>query len=806
MNKLKRALALLLAAASALSLAACGGSAGTGGGAKAETAAEAPAPEYIYKADFKRIYSGASDAGIAPLAMTDEGVYCAAMERVGERIPEGVTPEYDGQYGIYEARLSFVSFDGKQTRLENYVPLKTETDGEGRRDFVTSSHPESVTVDNDGNLVVLEQVFTSYSEAPENVGANDAEYFSYDNSTTLSFLRVLDKTGAELSCAQIDLPDDSYINGMYVDADGSVVIGSGAEIYAFGTDGEKRYSIQPDGYVYGVTRIRDGRIAASVYENSGGSAVRIIDGKAKALGSESYAVPDNAYELIPGSGGYDFYFTAGSGFYGFSLESGEAEALFNWVDSDVSGDSVHYLRVGADGAVRALSIEYSSKGDEYTVDLVTLTRTPYDSVPQKERLTLATVYSGYELRNAVIKFNRGSDKYHIDIRDYYELTGSDDYAAAQTKLNTELMAGTLPDIIDLGSDMPYEQLAAKGLLEDLYPFIDADSELDRSDFFPNVLEAYEVDGKLCAAVPEFGIMSVMGASSVVGDTPGWTYDDYYAALAAMPEGCQGLDIYFTKETMLQVGLAIDMNRYMDWTSGRCNFDSDAFKQLLAFSNQFRSEAELEDYEITEEDSAASRISQGQQMLTQVSLYSFDEGSNDNPFKTDVTYIGFPNATGEPGNVLVGMEAFGITTACRDKDAAWQFVRTFLTEKYQLDGYSFPTNVNAFNALLANAQKIEYERDANGNILLDENGEKKRRVVGMMYDGTNYTEIYSGITPERAETIKALVQSTTKPLNYDQSIVDIVTGEAQAYFAGQKSADEVARLVQSKANIYVNEQR
>ena len=46
----------------------------------------------------------------------------------------------------------------------------------------------------------------------------------------------------------------------------------------------------------------------------------------------------------------------------------------------------------------------------------------------------------------------------------------------------------------------------------------------------------------------------------------------------------------------------------------------------------------------------------------------------------------------------------------------------------------------------------------------------------------------------------------KLLNYDQSILDIVMSEAQAYFAGQKSADEVARLVQSKVNIYVNEQR
>ena len=44
------------------------------------------------------------------------------------------------------------------------------------------------------------------------------------------------------------------------------------------------------------------------------------------------------------------------------------------------------------------------------------------------------------------------------------------------------------------------------------------------------------------------------------------------------------------------------------------------------------------------------------------------------------------------------------------------------------------------------------------------------------------------------------------MDQNDSIFAIVQEQAAAYFAGQKSAAEVARLVQSKANIYVNEQR
>ena len=44
------------------------------------------------------------------------------------------------------------------------------------------------------------------------------------------------------------------------------------------------------------------------------------------------------------------------------------------------------------------------------------------------------------------------------------------------------------------------------------------------------------------------------------------------------------------------------------------------------------------------------------------------------------------------------------------------------------------------------------------------------------------------------------------MDYDTSIINIVKEEAAAYFAGQKSAEEVTKLIQSKANIYINEQK
>lgn len=799
-NHIKRAGALLLGSALILSLAACGK-----GGAQAPSdtaAAQTAAPEFAYKAEYAPLTE--NDSG-SPLLMTDDGIYMVSLEKVGEAKPEGAVAEYEGQYDINEARLSFLGFDGSERKLSGYVPLTSSVDSTGKRDFSSSSHPEAAALDENGGLVVLEQVDTLWSEAPESVTADAPEYFDYSRSQTEYFIRRLDETGAETGSFELSL-EDSYVSSMLITGDGTVVLALDSSFALYSPEGESLGSIPTNGYSYGLTRLRDGSVGALVLDLSTyDTQLQLIDVKTRSLGKDAYTLPSNVYNTFDGGGDYDFYYISGSSLYGWSVADGEAAALLSFIDCDVDGDTLNNVHVSADGGIYALSVEFNSNYTSSKTELVTLEKVPYESIPQKQHLTLASAMASSELRGAVISFNRSSDKYHIDIKDYYEMTGSD-YDAACTKLLTEVAAGTLPDLLDLSDAMPYSQLAAKGILEDLYPYLDSDPELGREDFFRNVLSAYEVGGRLCAAVSGFGIITASGASSVVGTTPGWTYDDYYAALATMPEGCQGLDFGFTRETMLQLGLSIDLDTYLDWTTGRCSFDSDEFRQLLEFAGTFPSDASLENHETSELDSSDYRIAQGQQMLRMESIYSFNDYSTGNPFGTDMTYIGFPNSTGEDGSVISGINTIGMTSACSDKQAGWEFLRTFFGEEYQKTLSYLPTNRRAFDALLKEATKIEYETDANGNILLDENGERKRKVIAVMYDGTTYTDIYSGITEERARTIETLANTTTKLFNYDRSILDIVLGEAQAYFAGQKTLDETASLIQSKANIYVNEQR
>lgn len=785
----------------ALSLCACG-KGGDAAPTAGQEAVNTETPEFVYAAEHKPLSLSDEDyRGFTPYSPTADGFYMSYSVKTGENIPEGVTPEYEGQYDVYEPRLAFVSYDGKVTELESYTPPEPEISAEGKRDFQASSSVAQLFLNDEGNLVLLENVYCSWSDAPEDMKADDPEYSNHLCSDDSYYIRVLDASGAEQSRAKLQRDEEVYFNpySACLDNAGSIVMPTETGVQAYDVEGNLAYDLDLGGYVMSTAQLKDGRVAALGWFG-GENAIVAIDGEKQAADDSSATVSDYVYNIFPGGGDYDLYYTRGTAFCGLNLASGESETLFDWLDCDLNADNLRALAALEGGSFTGIST------DAEETEAFTITEVPYDSVPQKEHLTLATLYRESGTQNAIINFNRDSDKYRIDVVDYSQYDTSEDYNAGRTKLLTEIMAGNVPDILCVSSDLPYRRLAAKGLLADLTPYIEADRELKLDDFFPNVISALTVDGKLCAACSSFGVQTVAGAASVVGDTPGWTYDDYFAALEKMPEGCEGFDFGVDKSNMLMVCTALDMENLVDWSTGECRFDSEDFIKMLGYCASFPDTPD-DNYQYSAEDSSTARIAAGKQMLYMASFTGTDYITDDydEMFGGDATFIGFPTTDGSVGCVMAMNESYAISSACKNKDAAWEFVRGFLTEEYQQDMYALPTNMNAFETQLAKAMEVEYEQDANGNYILDENGEKIPLSRGMMYDGMTYKEIYA-TTPEQAQQLRDAIAAATKLIDLDQSIIDIVTEQAAPFFAGQKTAEETAKLIQSKANIYVNEQR
>ena len=810
-NTLKKIVCLTLALVMVLSLAACGkgASSGTGAGGSAsggKTATATPAPEFVYASEFKPLLKNSKE-WINARSYSKDGLFYTKYEKIGEREHGDVAPRWEGEYDIYSTFLYFLDNNGKETKLEAYSCMAPETDDQGRTDFVSSSDMSGICFTDDG-FVTIESVYASWNEADGDVRPDSEDYWAAQKYTQKYYIRWFDKQGHELSCAPISVGQDGWIDAyrMAVDDKGNALVTEGQQLRAIAPDGSDAYTIMTAGGIDGIVRMPDGRIAAVVYGDE--QMLCFLDSDA---GKFKDGVPVNfdTYNAVTGSGDYDFYYTNGAWFYGYKLDGGE-EKLFNWINCDINAGNVNVLGVDPDGAVHCMMNKWNQKDNTYDYELATVRKVPYDSVPHKESIRMALLALDYRVQEMVVAFNRKNDQYRIEIADYSEYNNDKDgWDAGQTKLRTEILSGNVPDIFCL-SGLNYTQLASKGVLEDLYPYMDADKDMQRSDFFPNVLQAFEVDGKLCQTVSGFYINSAIGAAAVVGDEPGWTYEQFNEALASMPDGCTAFDQYVTRDNILQTCLALDMNDFVDWGTGKVSFDSEQFIKLLKFADSFPSDFDWENYDWSQELDTSERLAQGKQMLVQTSAYSIEDIFYNNYTQFmggKVTYIGYPTAHGTGNMISLSEAGYAMSSKSPYKDVIWQFLRSFFTKEYQEDGYSLSSRIDVFEEKAKDATTVQYQKNADGNYILDENGEKIPVARYSMWDAKEKKarDIYA-LEPEQVDQILELIKSTTKVADYNQEILSIVSEQAAPFFAGQKTAEEVAKLVQSKANIYVNEQR
>ena len=797
-KKFRNIITALLVFAMAMSLAACGNSGSEG--AKTDKKDEVT-PEFVYTSTYKTVSKGSD--WINPTQYTDDGFFCVINDVIGQReLNEGETLEYEGQLNIYGQKLLFYSYDGSKSELPNYSEMKTESGHD------CSSGINTIARDKDGNIVTVCNLYESWNDAPDGVDPYGEEWYQYYKYEEGYYIRVLDATGAEISCAQLTTPSDCeyfYPYNCRV-VENKIAVSTDGGVYIFDLDGNYCGAIKTNLYPESFVTLRDGRNCFTAYDGEkGGYALCVYDVDTLSV-TETLKAPDNAWNCMPGSGDYDFYYTNGSNFYGYNAQTETEEKLFNWINVDVDPNNMSSMPyVLPDGRVFCVVNTWDSSYMNCTTDFVYVEKKPYDSVPHKSTITLAGQYIDYDLVSTIIKFNRDSDV-RIEVKDYSEYNTEEDWNAGLTKLTTEIMAGTVPDIISLNG-LPYKQMAVKGLLEDLYPYIDNDSELSRDDFFPNILAAKESNGKLCSTVSFFNISTLSGSSSVVGDEPGWTYAEFNEALANMPEGCTALTPYTTSGDILRTGVTLDMDRYVNWATGECHFDSQEFIDLLRFADTFPDTFDWNSYEWEDE---AQLVSQGLRMLIETYISGFDVNYYDHMFGGESTYIGYPSTTGAGTGAYISFYNgnYGLSSSCKEKEAAWKFLRTFFTEKYQTDlwYYGLPCNKAVFNAKLEEEMTPQYVTDVDGNFVLDENGEKVQMSRGGWGDEFGNFYEYYAMTQEQADAITYLVENTTSVYEENNSIMEMVYAQADAFFAGQKSAEEVAKLVQNQVSLYVNEQK
>ena len=840
--KTKRMLALLLAALMIVGLfAGCSkdetkdpGKTDPGNSLIDQTKPSQTTAKYAYKADYFDLAVPDGVQYVNQICAAGTTLYLTASMQ-GEEITN-TDPDTGETWSYYDSRLGVLTIDpdtGICTELSNLQLPEVPEGAEG------GVNCYNMIGSDDGTLWMLVNVYATQYELPDDFDPNTDSKWNYPSTDINgSYLMHIAADGSTI--ASLDLSDTNNednedgmsgnLSSFAVDAAGNLYVSDYNNIYVLDAEGNVQFKLDGSQYNGSLNRLNAQQVGVMWYNytddvnaaDENGQYFVPIDLETKDWG-EKVKLPSNVGSILPGDDAYDFYYTYNNNIYGYAAKTDTKEKLVDWLACDVDTNNMSGYAMLSDSRVAALMQDWST--DPTTYQLIVLHRVDASEIKEKKVLTLACMYLDWNLRSMIVEYNKTNDEYRINVVDYSEYATDDDYNAGVTKLTTEIISGSVPDIF-LTSNLPIDKYAAKGVIADLNTFMDGGNGLSRDYFVPQVMSALEKDGKLYELPTSFSVQTAYALSSIASQYDTWNVAAVQDAMTQLQEGATVFSNGWTKNTALSNCLSRNLSAFVDWATGKCEFDSEAFQQLLAFCNSFPAETSDGDGAIAYASSAdiavddamwdsdATRITNGKQLMSTIGMYSFDSYIwNVYAIRDKITFTGYPTEDGSGSSFELQMP-MAISSVTKYPDAAWDFVCSIIKKMNTIDEnnyyYGFPISQAAFDAEMTDIMTEQYQLDENGEqVDWDGDGEPDKAIRGSyetMENGeTVYKDVYA-LTQEDIDQILGVINSTRSVYDYDQEILDIITDEVAAYFAGDKDVQTTASMIQSRVNLYVQEQR
>lgn len=784
-----RIAAAVMAAAMVLGFSSCGGKAGR---------SQIASKEHIFSAEKIEMPGG--------LDYINSLLYANGKIVI---IGDKTTREGEGENMTYtsETKMQIIGLDGT---LENEIVL-TKDDG---KDNSEHRYISAITVDENGGLISIENSYL-WTETE----SKETWYLvKYDESGKL--ISETDLSDLQETAKKETGNDYFYVDTFIVGDDGSLYISCNNVIFVLDANGKYQGAIKNENaadnsWMGGLYKTGDGRMITSITtskmegENyTSETKLYEIDTVGKKLGAD-YVYEQNG-RMMNGTDKYDLLISRDSGLFGYDIKSGTLEPIIDWIKSgfDNTAMNSNCTTVLQDGRILCVTYNYTSFGgggyswsnNDQIINI--LSEVDASTLPDKKLIKLYALYLDVDIKRQILEFNKNNPEYEIELTSYQDYAGNS-YNDAITKLNNDMIAGNLPDIIVLNTNMPIDSYISKGLLADLYEFMDNDETINRSDYVEGVFKAYETNGKLYELVSNFSISTVVGKSSMVGNDPGWSVEEFIQFVDANPDVSVFGDEISRSEFFSAI-LQVCSERFINRDTGECSFNSDDFIKLMEFSNRFPKEVDWEqlysDPNYWDEQQSAYR--EGRALL---SVYTINRFNNiremeKGMFGEPVTFKGFPGASGN-GAVFDAYTEIAITSKASNSEGAWNFVKYFLSDEYQdifttNDSYRFPIKKSSLEKLAEAAKERPYWEDEEGN---------KEYYDNTYWNGSSSINI--GVnTDEDNQRLIDFINSTENISRNDDQVNNIINEEAGAYFEGQKSAADVAEIIQNRVSNYIAENR
>lgn len=488
----------------------------------------------------------------------------------------------------------------------------------------------------------------------------------------------------------------------------------------------------------------------------------VEDGQSHILAS----IPDNGFVQLYGMQGNALYYENDGGIVRWDVESGERQLIFSFSENGVSRiyNTMLVLREGKAPILRT----YGKVNDVWEDWLVELSEEPVEHAEAIRIVSLQGI--SLRVKNCVSICSRKNPDYSYS----YEEAEEKDRADFRTRIMAEMAAGDGPDILYVSRE-DMELMQGQGLLMDLRSLLPEET-VDK--VLPGVIELGTVEGTLAGLAPEVSAFSVLIGKDVCSQDS-WTLDEVLELMEGGQLEGRLLDgsYYHTSGIALTLLLqyCLEDSFLIDWEKRESHFEDERFLRLVEYMGGYN-EAQMEESE------DARTLGGGSLMVISGIDSSGYAGSFLGARAAEGShYIGFPTENGsgsylETGGLLV------VNRNLSDLQAVAAYLECLLGDEVQ-DIDDAGTGLPVVPLRTDNIFYLPEEGTASWH----------GRKIPMFPDGT---------TPVQ-EVNAFLEQCVPAPRRYPV-LEDIIREETGAYYAGDRTVEEVAANIDNRVQTYLNE--
>ncbi|MEK4259417.1 MULTISPECIES: ABC transporter substrate-binding protein [unclassified Paenibacillus] len=355
-------------------------------------------------------------------------------------------------------------------------------------------------------------------------------------------------------------------------------------------------------------------------------------------------------------------------------------------------------------------------------------------------------------------------------------------------MNTAMLAGKGPDLLQSAEYMnilPTDNYVKHNLLVDLGEWMDKDSTFRKEDYFSNILDNSRIGKGLYSMPLAFFLEGFAGDSDAISKTgiqvndKTWSWNDFINTANQLASASKAYPsaLTFGGPENLLAEIALDnYSLFVDTASRKANFESASFTGLM---NQVKS---------MYDDHIVTMDARGKAYFRTIHINSpWDYLVSLREYGENMKFYMKPHAENRAvGGYFRPFESISMNSNSKVKAEAWDFIKFMMAEEIGTSSTKagFSINKKAF------AKKIEQ---------LKKEGTVKAYEEGPLHG------MAIKVDQDKLDQLESLVNGAIHQVEYKSAKVqDMIVNESKAFFAGQKSADDVAKLIQNKVSTYLNE--